>query len=67
MSYANNFELSEKAKSYAQKLIEKTHESRSLFGGLVCKSNIKLDDAFECIYDECEAARIKDSQRLSFF
>ncbi len=45
----NNFKLSEKAQAYADKLIKEADENRKLYGGVISKSNVKLDDDLNVI------------------
>ena len=45
----NNFKLSEKAKAYADKLIKEADEKRESYGGVMSKSNVKLDDDLNVI------------------
>lgn len=44
MKYFNNFNLSKEAKEYAEKLIKEAKELKKRYGGLICKSNVKLTD-----------------------
>lgn len=50
--YINNFNLSKEAEEYAKKLIEEGKLLKKYFGGVVSKSNVKLDDNFNEIEEE---------------
>lgn len=44
MGYCNNFQLNKKAKKYAKQLIDRTKKKYTKTGGIISKSNVKLDD-----------------------
>ena len=52
MKSVSNFKLTKEAQDYADKLIEEAEKKRELFGGIISKSNIKLDDNYELIEEE---------------
>lgn len=49
MTYGNNFNLTKEAQEFVGKLIREAQEKRHLIGGVICKSNIKLNDNLDVI------------------
>jgi len=47
--HLDNFNLSTEAQNYAEELIREVEVNRRFYGGIISKSNVKLDDNYELI------------------
>ena len=47
--HKSNFKLTKEAKCFAKKLIKEAKNKDKLIGGVICKSNVKLDNKLNVI------------------